>query len=207
MVSRYAVVDVETTGLGAHDRIVEVAVITLNSEGRAISAFESVVNPGREPGPTELHRLTAEDCARAPTFRDIAHTVYQRLAGAQLVGHNVRFDWRYLREEFERCGLRFLREGRGVCTVEGCRRLGLPMRLNDARAALGIFPAAPHSALADAAAAAQLWISLRRRGAFAGESFQILGHALGVERLPPPSAPRPRGIPNSSTVRVRRARA
>ncbi len=55
----FAVIDVETTGLhpGANNRIVEIAIIGLASDLTTVDEFSSLVNPGRDLGPTWLHRI------------------------------------------------------------------------------------------------------------------------------------------------------
>ena len=47
----YAVVDVETTGLGRDDRIVSAAVYRLDARGEVQDHWYSPVNPLRDPGP------------------------------------------------------------------------------------------------------------------------------------------------------------
>src|SRR5688500_9378164 len=57
----------------------------------------------------------------APRFAELAGELYERLAGRVLVAHNARFDYGFLRHEFERAGLRF--QARTLCTVKLSRRL------------------------------------------------------------------------------------
>ena len=53
----FAVIDVETTGLfpGRLDRVVEVAVVRATGDGEILDEFETLVNPGRDLGPSSLH--------------------------------------------------------------------------------------------------------------------------------------------------------
>ena len=45
----FVVIDVETTGFGKTDRIVELSAITLNAEtGRVIDEFDTLINPLRD---------------------------------------------------------------------------------------------------------------------------------------------------------------
>jgi len=100
----FAVVDVETTGLfpERHDRIVEIAVIRVDSAGRRLDEYCSLVNPNRDLGPTHIHGISAREAAAAPPFEEIAGDVVARLAGAVIVGHNVLFDFRFLDSEYKR---------------------------------------------------------------------------------------------------------
>ena len=69
----YAVVDVETTGLDPTvDRVVEVAVVRCDEQGHPVSEWSTLVQPDRDPGPTTVHGLTADDLAAAPRFTDVA---------------------------------------------------------------------------------------------------------------------------------------
>jgi DNA polymerase-3 subunit epsilon len=92
--------------------------------------------------------------AGAPCFRDIAEELYERLAGRILVAHNARFDYGFLRREFDRAGLRF--HARTLCSVRLSRRL-YPGGRHDLDSVIerhGIRGIARHRALGDAEA---LW--------------------------------------------------
>lgn len=118
-----AVVDVETTGLSPwrHDRIVEIAVVLLGADGGVREEYETLVNPGRDIGPTSIHGITACDVVDAPSFADIAGDVVALLRHAHvLAGHNVSFDRNFLIGEFERLPAPFP-ELPLLCT---CRQLG-----------------------------------------------------------------------------------
>src|SRR6266487_4110540 len=78
----FAVVDLETTGLYPRsDRVVEVAVIHLSTEGQIIAEFSTLINPGRDVGPTRIHGIKAAGVLGAPAFADPAATVWQLLTG------------------------------------------------------------------------------------------------------------------------------
>lgn len=103
----FAVVDVETTGLYPRtDRVVEVAVVHLSADGQITGEFSTLINPGRDVGPTRIHGIRAADVLHAPAFADAAATLWQMLSGHVLVAHNVPFDARFLEAEFNRCGVR-----------------------------------------------------------------------------------------------------
>jgi DNA polymerase-3 subunit epsilon len=100
------VVDVETTGFDPHeDRIVEVGVVVLDPAGGEVGSFRSLVDPGRDPGPTHIHGITPAMVAGAPTFAGIGRSLAGLMTGRVVVGHNVdRFDLAFLRAEWLRCG-------------------------------------------------------------------------------------------------------
>lgn len=160
---RIAVVDVETTGLYNSDRVVEVAIVTMDPSGTVIDEFETLINPGRDVGPTWLHQLTASMLVDAPCFDDVAHHVASRLDGAVCVAHNLRFDRRMLDNEFQAAGIT-VEWGTGLDTlsVTGCK-------LGVACAEHGInFEGTSHSALADARATARLLLATSNRYATPG---------------------------------------
>ncbi|MCB0318742.1 MAG: 3'-5' exonuclease, partial [Bdellovibrionales bacterium] len=70
----FVVVDVETTGISPNhgDRIVEFAAIRLNSNAEPIDTYTTLINPGRDVGPTYIHGISQEDVANAPSFEDVA---------------------------------------------------------------------------------------------------------------------------------------
>ena len=118
-----AIVDVETTGSDpARDRVTEIALLEVN--GMALTGqWSTLINPGGTiPGAIQaLTGISQEMVERAPRFEQIAAELYQRLAGRVFVAHNARFDYGFLRREFDRAGLKYL--AKTLCTVRLSRRL------------------------------------------------------------------------------------
>lgn len=154
-VDRITVVDVETTGLYRSDRIVEIAMITMDSRGEVAAVMDTLVCPGRDVGPSWIHGITASMVANAPTFEDIADHIADRLEGSVVVAHNLRFDTRMLQQEFDRLGFA-VDWGIGLDTLRatGCA-LGVACAEN------GIPLTGAHRALNDARATAQLLLAVR----------------------------------------------
>lgn len=102
----FAVVDLETTGFSPlSERVVELAVVVLDSEGRETDAFCTLIDPQRDPGPTHIHGITDEMLEGAPTFGDVHPYLAGLLSGRVVVGHNVdRFDLAFLVAECRRLG-------------------------------------------------------------------------------------------------------
>jgi DNA polymerase-3 subunit epsilon len=118
-----AIVDLETTGAHpAWDRVTEIAVVEVQ-DGDVVSEWSTLVNPGTSipPAIQALTGITNDMVADAPAFEDLAAGLYERLEGRVFVAHNARFDYGFLRQEFERAGLRF--QARTLCTVKLSRRL------------------------------------------------------------------------------------
>lgn len=161
----WCVIDVETTGLGASSRIVEVAFERLADDGTIVDACTTVVNPGRETGASWVHGLTREDVADAPGFADVAGVVEQALRDCVPVAHNLAFDWAVLRREYARLGVHAPPSGHGVCTLALARAvLGQRCRLDRACVELGLDPGSDrHRAASDVRATAALFLALRER--------------------------------------------
>ncbi|MEV6212201.1 DEDDh family exonuclease [Kitasatospora sp. NPDC051914] len=148
----FAVVDVETTGLGRTDRVVSAGVYQLDAQGEVTGHWYTLVNPLRDPGPVWIHGLTADMLADAPTFPEIAGELADRLRGRVMVAHNALFDWNMISREFSRAGLRAPVEQR-VCTMVLSRDLGLPLpngKLASLAAHFGVQQQQAHNALDDA---------------------------------------------------------
>ncbi|TDV51049.1 exonuclease domain-containing protein [Actinophytocola oryzae] len=158
----YAVVDVETTGLFAgrwHNRIAEVAVVHVGRDGNVTGEWSTLVNPERDLGPQHIHGIRAGDVLTAPRFADIAGDLAPLLAGRVVVAHNLGFDLRFLRYEFERLGFSVpLDVEFGLCTMAMSERYlaGSSRSLSACCAAAGVRQGTAHSALHDARAAAGL---------------------------------------------------
>src|SRR5699024_9192687 len=102
--------DLETTGVNvANDRIVEISILKIFPNGNKESHTWRV-NP-EIPIPAEataIHGISNEDVADEPTFKELAHRVYDFIKGCDLGGYNSdRFDVPLLVEELLRAGVDF----------------------------------------------------------------------------------------------------
>ena len=115
--------DLETTGATAHvDRITEIGLVEVD-RGNYVGEWSSLVNPQRRiPPPIQaLTGINDAMVADAPTFEQLAPSLYRRLADKVLVAHNARFDYGFLRNEFRRLGYDYA--PKVLCTVKLSRRL------------------------------------------------------------------------------------
>jgi DNA polymerase-3 subunit epsilon len=156
-----AIVDLETTGPHpAWNRITEIAVVEVVN-GEVCSEWSTLVNPGTSiPAAIQaLTGITNDMVADAPAFEYLAQDLWERLDGRVFVAHNARFDYGFLRHEFERTGMRF--HARTLCTVKLSRRL-YPQYARHSLDSLierhGLVCSARHRALGDAQA---VWQFLR----------------------------------------------
>ena len=170
----FAVVDVETTGFAATDRVCEIAIVQVSPDAREITGeFETLVNPQQHLGPTHIHQITERMVARAPTFAAVASGVMEYLNGSILVAHSLPFDARMLAQEFARMNGTF-DAGVGVCTLQLTRA-----KLEDAAERYGIAVTERHRAIADARISAALLMRL----------FRPRAHRLTPARITAPNAP------------------
>lgn len=120
---RFAVVDIETTGGYAdRNRIIEIAIVVFDGE-KVIDRFEQLINPERAIPPfiSSLTGITNEMVLEAPTFEQISEEVASRTESCVFVAHNVNFDYTFLKHEFERVGISFVRKK--LCTVRLTRKV------------------------------------------------------------------------------------
>ncbi|MDA2988104.1 MAG: exonuclease domain-containing protein, partial [Actinomycetota bacterium] len=80
---KFVVVDCETTGLGKHDRLVEVAAVTVDPDSlEIVDEYDTLINPERDMGPVNIHGVTASMVEAAPSFGEIAAALGARLDNA-----------------------------------------------------------------------------------------------------------------------------
>lgn len=166
------ILDIETTG-GSHlyDRITEIALVRIQN-GEVVDVWQSLINPGK-PIPlsiTHITGITDEMVKDAPTFAEIAPTLYQYLEGVPLAAHNVRFDYGFLKAEYQRIEVTL--KLRTLCTVKLSRRLFPENRghgLDDIMRRHGLTTNARHRAMGDVILVL--------------EYLQVAQLALGIEKV------------------------
>ena len=145
--------DLETTGMTAsHERITEIGLVEV-ANGEFVGSWSQLVNPQRSIPPfiQSLTGISDEMVEDAPTFEQLAPTLYERLAGKVLVAHNARFDYGFLRSEFARLGLSY--RSRVLCTAKLSRKLFPEHRRHNLDSLIeryGLSCSARHRALGDA---------------------------------------------------------
>lgn len=102
MINTYIVIDLETTGLSAKmNKIIEIGAVKF-VDGKENSVFSSYVNPGvRLPERIiELTGITDADVKDAPDIEEILGDLEAFLGEEVLVGHNLLFDYSFLKRAF-----------------------------------------------------------------------------------------------------------
>lgn len=155
----YAVVDVETTG-GSYQnaRLTEIAVYLFDGE-KIIDEYSTLINP-ELPIPfiiTRLTGITDAMVADAPRFYEVARKIVEITENAIFVGHNVSFDYNFIRHEFKSLGYNFKRQT--LCTVKMSRKIipgHVSYSLGNICASIGIEINNRHRAAGDALATTYL---------------------------------------------------
>ncbi|TFB73202.1 DNA polymerase III subunit epsilon [Cryobacterium glaciale] len=156
----FAVIDFETTGLfaGGSHRVIEVAVAHVSADGQIEGQWETLINPGRDLGRQDIHRVRAADVMNAPSFVEIAPQLVALLDGRVIVAHNAAFDTRFLLAELARAGYPIFEPVISLCTMQLARDFlpGTGRSLADCCAAYDIDLTGAHRASVDTYATAQL---------------------------------------------------
>lgn len=119
----FAILDIETTGGSPKsEKITEIAIFFHDGE-RVVEEYSTLVNP-EKPIPyfiTGLTGITNEMVADAPKFYEIAKELVEKTENHTIVGHNVNFDYSFIRSEFKRLGFEYDRKT--LCTVKLSRKV------------------------------------------------------------------------------------
>ncbi|MBP83233.1 MAG: DNA polymerase III subunit epsilon, partial [Verrucomicrobiales bacterium] len=162
----YVVVDVETTGGNAQwNRVTEIGAVRVRN-GKMIEEWSSLINPQRRiPGNiVSLTGITDNMVAKAPVFADIAGEFRAFLDGAVFVAHRAKFDYGFIKTEYERIDQDF--RCPTLCTVVESRRHfpGLPSySLANLSAHFKIDLKSHHRALCDAKATAEILLHINEK--------------------------------------------
>jgi len=145
--------DLETTGMSAaEERITEIGLVEV-VDGEFVGSWSQLVNPQKSIPPfiEALTGITNEMAEDAPSFAQLAPAMFERLEGKLLIAHNARFDYGFLKSEFERVGICY--QPRVLCTVKLSRKLFPEHRRHNLDSVIerhGLNCSARHRALGDA---------------------------------------------------------
>jgi DNA polymerase III epsilon subunit-like protein len=189
---RFAVIDVETTGLDPErERVLELAIVRADAQGRPIDQWVTRFHPDGPVRATHIHGITDADVAGAPRFADLALSIGTALQGLVLVAHNAEFDLAFLQAEFARASLP-MPQVSTYCTLQGSTVYLPHLRrrtLGECCAALGVTHQQAHSALGDAYAAAGLlerYLAMDRQTGYdaplvASRALRVIGAGPSAE--------------------------
>jgi len=185
--SKYAVVDIETTGgFASGNGITEISIL-IHDGSAVVDSFETLINPDQDI-PTYIQALTGisnEMVSKAPLFDEVAEKIYELLNDKIFVAHNVNFDYSFVRHQLANAG--FALNCKKLCTVRMSRKI-IP---GHASYSLGKLCAELHIPLHDRhraggdAAATALLLSLLLEKDNEGVIPKSLHKSSGEQVLPP----------------------
>ncbi|SIP89720.1 DNA polymerase-3 subunit epsilon [Chryseobacterium sp. RU37D] len=105
----YSIIDIESNGAGYRKEcIIDIAIYRYDGQ-KITDQFISLVNPESDITPfvQKLTSITPKMVKTAPKFHEIARRIVEITENTTLVGHNIDFDYRMLRQSFQRLGYDF----------------------------------------------------------------------------------------------------
>ncbi|REE94317.1 ATP-dependent DNA helicase DinG [Paenibacillus taihuensis] len=191
----YAVLDLETTGHGASDEMIQVGLVLLDEQMSVIRTYSTFVKP-TIPIPPFITQLTGIDEAMvkdAPELEEVLLELIPLLDDAVLVAHNVSFDAGFLNAALDRSGYMPF-DGRRLDTIDLLRILYPTLttyQLGAVTELFGIEHDQHHRADSDALATAELFaecyrkleglplLTLQRLASLLGDEIDDLGWFIG----------------------------
>lgn len=156
----YTIIDIEGNGGPfREEEIIEIAIYKYDGH-RIIDQFISLINPQSDITPfvQRLTKITPKMVITAPKFHEVAKRIVEITENTTLVGHNIDFDYRMLKQAFKRLGFdysintidtiplakKLLPEEESFSLGKLVKSLGIPMSdrhraSGDARATLELF--------------------------------------------------------------------
>lgn len=119
MIDTYISIDLETTGLSpAEDCIIEVGAV-LVEKGIAKANLDILINPGIHIPDriTGITGITDEMVRYAPPLGQVIHQIMVFLGNHILLGHNIQFDYSFLKKTAIDYNIPFNKKGIDTCAI------------------------------------------------------------------------------------------
>ena len=117
-IKMYAIIDTETSG-GKYneEKIIEIAIIIYDGKN-IIDTFTTLIKPNVKVDyfVQKLTGIKNSDLVDKKTFKDYAELTSNLITNKIIVGHNVEYDYRILKNELESCNIKFSSET--ICTIK-----------------------------------------------------------------------------------------
>lgn len=187
----YAIVDIETTGsYAAGNGITEIAIFIFDGKA-VVESYQTLINPCQQIPRyiTALTGISNEMVAAAPTFEEVAETIYTLLHDKVFIAHSVNFDYSFVKGQLASCGYQL--NVKKLCTVRLSRKIipGYPSySLGNLCHHLGIVISDRHRAGGDAAATVQVFSLLLEKDT--DQFIQKSLSKLSKEQVLPPNVPK-----------------
>lgn len=113
MIKDYVCVDIETTGCQSKwSKIIEIGAVKVR-DGEVVETFSELINPGIEIPPfiTQLTGITDDMVADKGSIHEILQKFVDFAEDYVLLGHNLRFDFSFLKQNAANLKIPFEKEG------------------------------------------------------------------------------------------------
>ena len=117
-IKMYAIIDTETSGGKFNqEKIIEIAIIIYDGIN-IIETFTTLIRPNVKVDyfVQKLTGIKKGDLVDKKTFKDHAKLISTLLSNKIIVGHNVAYDYRILKNELESCNIKFSSDT--ICTIK-----------------------------------------------------------------------------------------
>tara|TARA_B100002052_G_scaffold201099_1_gene183523 strand:+ start:235 stop:738 length:504 start_codon:yes stop_codon:yes gene_type:complete len=119
----FAIIDTETSG-GKYneEKIIEIGILIYDGN-KIIETFQSLINPQKKVDyfVQKLTGIKEKELKSCKTFKDHAKEIKKLLKNKVIVGHNVEYDYRVLKNEFKIIGIDY--EAKTLCTIEMSKKI------------------------------------------------------------------------------------
>ena len=119
----FSVIDTETTGMSSNfNRVIDIGIVTIE-HGKITKTWEHLIDPEQDIPfwITTFTHINAKHVYGKPVFSDLQDTIMEKIKDTVIVGHNVGFDFAFLKKEFGRLNTPF--DFPKLCTVLLGRKL------------------------------------------------------------------------------------
>lgn len=160
----FSIIDFETTGTSPpSSRAIEVGIVRVEKL-KIVDTYQTFFNPGVSIPPfiSQLTGIENDDLEDAPKFENVAQEIKEFIEDSVLVGHNLQFDFAFLKSEFNLAEI-LLPNLEQVCTLKLSRRLFPELKskaLGNMAKHLRLRHKNVHRALGDATVTAKILIKL-----------------------------------------------
>lgn len=123
MINTFVALDIETTGLNpAEDKIIEIGMAKI-SDGEIVDSYSTLVNPGIKISEriTMITGITDDMVEGKPAITEIISDIVDFTKDMPILGHNVIFDYSFIKKAAVNSGLDFKKSG--IDTLKLSRRL------------------------------------------------------------------------------------
>ena len=189
MIKDYVCVDIETTGTNPKwNKILEIGAVKVR-EGRVVDSFSKLINPGVMVPYyiTKLTGITDEMVIDKEDISDVLPEFIEFAGDDFLLGHNVMFDYGFLKQNAINLNLKFDKSGMDTLKIARKTLPGLESRALDYLCTYyGIKDENHHRALNDARVTAQLYhILMEQFGKENPDLFEPREFTFYVKKLQP----------------------